>query len=107
MREGDFTDPIKASDNKWYIFKLTSRVTRDRELALDEVGPKITEELRKQKEQVLQAALTQVALNEARVVNYLAKRMLENPSTFGNLRPLSVPAGAGPTGKSGSVPDKK
>jgi parvulin-like peptidyl-prolyl isomerase len=91
MRDGDITEPIKVGD-KWYIFKLNGRVTRDRELRLDEVRSQIAEELRKQREQVLQAAITQIALAEARVENYMARRMLENPTNFGNLRPISIPA---------------
>lgn len=91
MRDGDITEPIRAGD-KWYIFKLNNRVTRDRDLTLEEVRPQIAEELRKQREQVLQAAVTQLALAEVRIVNVLAQRMLDNPTNFGSLRPISIPA---------------
>jgi peptidyl-prolyl cis-trans isomerase SurA len=91
MREGEFTEPIRAGD-RWYIFKLDSRVVRDREMTLDEVRPQIVEELRKQREEVLRTAVTQIALGEARVKNFMAHRVLENPTNFGDVRPISVPA---------------
>lgn len=91
LRPGEFTEPIRAGD-RWYIFKLESRVARDRERTLDEVRPQIVEELRKQREEVLRAALTQIALGEVSVKNFMAQRMLENPTNFGNLRPISIPA---------------
>ncbi|MBI3951078.1 MAG: SurA N-terminal domain-containing protein [Acidobacteria bacterium] len=91
MREGDFTEPIRAG-NRWYIFKLNGRVARDRELTLDEVRPQIVKELQKQREEVLRAVVTQMALNETKVKNLMARRMLDNPTNFGNLRPISVPA---------------
>lgn len=93
MREGDFTEPIRAGD-RWYIFKLNSRVQRDRELTLDEVRPQIVKELRKQREEVLQAVVTQIALGEATVKNFMVRRMLDNPTNFGHLRPISLPAPA-------------
>lgn len=91
LREGEFTEPIRAGD-RWYIFKLDGRVARDRERTLDEVRPQIVEELRKQREEVLRAVLTQIAVGEVEVKNFMARRMLENPTNFGNLRPISVPA---------------
>ncbi|RMG48540.1 MAG: hypothetical protein D6723_14940, partial [Acidobacteria bacterium] len=95
MREGDITEPIRAG-NRWYIFKLDGRVKRDRELTLDEVRPQIVKELRRQREEVLQAALTQMALSQMRVENIMAQRMLENPTNFGNLRPISIPPAESP-----------
>ncbi len=94
MREGAFTEPIKSGDT-WYIFKLDRRVERDRELKLEEVRSDIDKRLRADREQVLQEALTKIALNEAKVRNMLAERMLANPSNFGSLRPITIPAGSG------------
>jgi hypothetical protein len=71
--------------------KLVRRIQRDRELTLDEVRAQIAEELRTQREQVLQTAVTRLALAEARVENLLARRMLENPANFGGLRPIALP----------------
>lgn len=90
MREGDITEPIRIG-NAWLILKLVRRVQRDRELTLDEVRAQIAEELRDQREQVLQTAVTRLALAESRIENLLAQRMLENPANFGGLRPIALP----------------
>lgn len=105
MREGDITEPIRAG-NRWYIFKLDGRVKRDRELTLDEVRPQIVKELRQQREEVLQAALTQMALSRMRVENVMAQRILENPTNFGNLRPISIPPSESP-GPHPSTPEDR
>lgn len=91
MNEGDFTEPLKIG-NVWWILKVTRRVQRDRDLTLDEVRSQIAEELRNQREQVLQSVVTRLALSESKVQNSLAQRMLDNPVNFGNLRPISIPA---------------
>jgi peptidyl-prolyl cis-trans isomerase SurA len=90
MRDGDITEPIRIG-NTWLILKLVRRIQRDRELGLDEVRAQIAEELRDQREQVLQTAVTRLALAESRIENVLARRMLENPTTFGGLRPIALP----------------
>ncbi len=90
MREGDITEPIRIG-NAWLILKLVRRIQRDRELTLDEVRAQIAEELRGQREQVLQTVVTRLALAESRIENVLAQRMLENPANFGGLRPIALP----------------
>jgi len=90
MREGDITEPFRIGD-AWLILKLVRRVQRDRELTLEEVRAQIAEELRDQREQVLQTIVTRLALAESRVENLLAQRMLENPVNFGGLRPIALP----------------
>lgn len=103
MREGDFTEPI-AAGNRWYIFKLNSRVSRDRELTLEEVRPQIVKELQKQREEVLRTVVTQLALEHVVVKNAMAQRILDNPTNFGNLRPISLPAPAQPAGSAQPTP---
>ncbi len=95
MREGAFTEPIKSGQT-WYIFKLDRRVERDRELKLDEVRADIDKKLRADREEVLQTALTKIAMNEAKSENVLAERILANPSNFGSLRPISIPGTSPP-----------
>jgi hypothetical protein len=50
------------------------------------VRQQITQGLTNQRKQILNAALLETALNEAKVVNNLAANMLNNPSNLG-LRP--------------------
>ena len=88
MEPGDVTEPIKDSAGRWHIFKVTGKQTETRDRSLDEVRSEITEAIRTQRKQVLDAALQARARDEAKIENYLAQRMLENPNTFSVLRPV-------------------
>lgn len=92
MEIGDVTEPIKDSAGRWHIFKLTGKQTETRDRTLDEVRGEITEAIRAQRKQILDAAVQARARDEAKIENLLAQRMLENPNNFGVLRP--VPAAA-------------
>lgn len=95
MEIGSYTSPVEFS-GRWYIFKLKRKqaAAENRTLESQGVRPEITEALRGQHQQVLNAALLEVAMTEAKVVNNLAANMLNNPSNLG-LRPAG-PAGTQP-----------
>lgn len=97
MQVGDYTEPIRFNSGKWYIFKLAEKRLETQNLTLESPGvrPQITQELTNRRREVVNAALLEVALNEARVVNNLATNMLNNPSNLG-LRPAGSGAGAEP-----------
>ncbi len=78
MAVGAITEP-KLVNNRWYIFKLGS------------VRQQIALELTNQRKEILNAALVEVALSEAKIVNSLAANMLSNPANLG-LRPASTEA---------------
>ncbi len=119
MQVGDYTTPTRFQDNKWYIFKLAERRLQTENLTLDSVRPQITQGLTNQRKQILNAALLETALNEAKVVNNLAINMLNNPSNLG-LRPAGTtgtqaapspseaasPAASAPAASSSPVPVK-
>ena len=92
MQTGDFTEPIEMN-GKYYIFKLTRKQlqTENRTLESQGVRPEITETLRNQHQQILNAALLEVAMREAKIVNNFAADLLSNPSNLG-LRPASSQA---------------
>ena len=94
MQVGDYTQPIRFSSGKWYIFKLAEKRLTAENLTLESPGVRqqITQALINQRKQLLNAALMETAVNEAKVVNNLAANMLNNPSNLG-LRP----AGEGAT----------
>jgi len=96
MEAGDITDPVQFNSGKWYIFKLEEKRLQTENLTLESpnVRPQITQALIKQRKDILNAALLEVAMNEAKIVNNLADTMLNNPSNLG-LRPAS-PGGASP-----------
>jgi peptidyl-prolyl cis-trans isomerase SurA len=100
MQVGDYTQPIRFNSGKWYIFKLAERRLAQENLTLESPGVRqqITQGLTNQRKQILNAALMEVAINEAKIVNNLAAGMLSNPGNLG-LRPAAQgaqPAGSQP-----------
>ena len=87
MQVGDYTQPTFFR-GKWYIFKLAEKRLQSENFTLDSPGVRqqITQALTNQRKQVLNAALLETAINEARIVNNLAANMLNNPGNLG-LRP--------------------
>lgn len=87
MQVGDYTQPTFFR-GKWYIFKLAEKRLQTENLTLESPGVRqqITQALTNQRKQILNAALLEVAMSEARIVNNLAANMLNNPSNLG-LRP--------------------
>ncbi|HXQ71662.1 MAG TPA: SurA N-terminal domain-containing protein [Pyrinomonadaceae bacterium] len=87
MQVGDYTQPTFFG-GKWYIFKLAEKRTQTENLTLESPGVRqqITQVLTNQRKQILNAALLEVAINDARIVNNLAANMLNNPGNLG-LRP--------------------
>ncbi|MGH9843248.1 MAG: SurA N-terminal domain-containing protein [Blastocatellia bacterium] len=91
MEPGDVTEPIKDSAGRWHIFKVTGKQTETRDRTQDDpsVRKEISDAILGQRKTVLDAAIQARARDEARIENYLAQRMLENPNSFGVLRPLA------------------
>jgi parvulin-like peptidyl-prolyl isomerase len=97
MQVGSFTEP-KLVNNRWYIFKLEEKRLQTENLTLESPGVRqqITQALVNQRKDILNAALLEVAVNEAKVVNNLAANMLNNPGNLG-LRPASPQTVATPS----------
>jgi len=96
MQAGDRTDPVRFDSGKYYVFKLEEKRLQTENLTLESPGVRqqITQALIKQRSDILNAALLEVAMNEAKIVNNMASTMLNNPSNLG-LRPASP--GTAPT----------
>ena len=96
MQVGDYTQPVHFSSGKWSIFKLEEKRLANENLTLESAGVRqqITQGLTNQRKAILNAALLETAMNEARIVNHLATNMLNNPGNLG-LRPAA--AGSAPT----------
>jgi parvulin-like peptidyl-prolyl isomerase len=90
MQEGGYTEPIRDQAGRWHIFKLTQKRTEAREMTLSdpEVRKQISDYILNQRAQLINAALLTRARDEAKIENFLAQRTLENPNTFGVLRPV-------------------
>jgi parvulin-like peptidyl-prolyl isomerase len=97
MQVGSFTKPIRFGDGRWYIFKLTNRQLETKPQTLDDpaVKEQIKNGLIEQRRTLLGEALIRNAMSDAQVVNNLAGKMLEDPSSLGGLVPAS-PAGGAP-----------
>jgi peptidyl-prolyl cis-trans isomerase SurA len=97
MQPGSYTTPIRfGAGNRWYIFKLKRKQLQTENLTLESQGVReqITNALLNQRKQILNAALLEVAMNDAKVVNNLANNMLNSPSNLSGPRPAgsAVPA---------------
>ncbi|HTG85715.1 MAG TPA: SurA N-terminal domain-containing protein [Pyrinomonadaceae bacterium] len=108
MQVGDYTPPTHFS-NRWYIFKLAERRLTTENLTLDSPGVRqqITQGLTNQRKQILNTALLETAMNEAKILNNLASQMLSNPSNLGlrpagnaGSQPAASPAASQPTAPS-------
>lgn len=94
MRVGDITEPVQLPNSAWYIFKLTRRQEQAENLTLESPGVRdqIKSALLQQRQQLLNAALLQTAMNESKVVNYLANNMMNNPMNMSGARPATAPS---------------
>lgn len=95
MQEGDITEPVKDQAGRWHIFKVTGKQTETRDRTLDEVRKEINDAILAQRKQIADAALQARARDEAKIENFLAQRMLDNPNSFGVLRPVPAAGKAG------------
>jgi len=88
MQVGDYTQPTRFNSGKWYIFKLAEKRLTAENLTLESPGVRqqITQGLTNQRKQIINEALLETAMNDAKIVNHLAANMLNNPSNLG-LRP--------------------
>ena len=100
--EGDITAPIKDQAGRWHIFKLTGKRTEAKELTLNdpEVKKQISDAILNQRKQLMNAALMTRAMNESKIENYLAQRLLENPNSLGVLRPITPASSSSPAASS-------
>ena len=90
MQVGDYTEPIRFNSGKWYIFKVAEKRLQTENLTLESPGVRqqITQGLTNERKRILNAALLEVAMNEAKINNNLAAQMLNNPGNLG-LRPAA------------------
>jgi peptidyl-prolyl cis-trans isomerase SurA len=100
MQPGQITEPIRANDGRWHIFKLDNRREQQQELTYEQVQQQIAQQITEQRKQIVLSALLMDVISAADVKNYLAGRILEHPDTFGALRPSPLtsasPAPASP-----------
>jgi parvulin-like peptidyl-prolyl isomerase len=98
LKEGEYTEPIRESNGRWHIFKMTGKRTETRQLTLEdpEVRKQIADQIRQQRASLLSQALIAQARNEAKIENYLIADLIKNPNSLGVLRPVNPQASASP-----------
>ena len=98
---------MQVNSRQWYVFKLAEKRLQTENLTLESPGVRqqITQALTNQRKEILNAALLEVAMNEAKIVNNLAANMLDNPSNLG-LRPASPGAAASPAAQYAAQPQR-
>ena len=77
---------------KFYIFKLQERNEKDENLTLESPGvrQKVTDSLVNARKELLSASYASMAMNEAKIENYLAKKVVDNPNELSGARPASA-----------------
>jgi len=95
-------------EGKYYIFKLQERTDKDESLTLEspDVRPQITDMLVNGRKQLLAGSYQAIAMNEAKVDNLLAKRVVEFPNELSGARPAgaSTPAAAATPAANANTP---
>lgn len=103
---GRITNAVPIA-GKAYIFKLQERVEREENLTLEspQVRPQINEMLVNNRKQLLAASYQAIAMNEAKVENFLAKKVVDNPNELSGARPAApASTNATPAANSNPVP---
>lgn len=74
IKPGGFTAPIETGSGRYSIYKLISRNLESLYLTIEAPGVRrqINEELLKQRIDIVNASLLETALNDSKIVNYLA-----------------------------------
>jgi len=85
---GGITNPVPI-ENKVYVFKLMERIEKDENLTLE--SPKVREQVTKalvdNRKQLLSQSYAAQAMNEAKIENFLAKKVVDNPNELSGARP--------------------
>ncbi|HEY8560057.1 MAG TPA: SurA N-terminal domain-containing protein [Pyrinomonadaceae bacterium] len=77
---------------RFYILKIQERSDRDENLTLESPGVRqqVTDSLINARKQLLVQSYAAVAMNEAKIVNNLAQKVVENPNELSGARPANV-----------------
>ncbi|HEX8637656.1 MAG TPA: SurA N-terminal domain-containing protein, partial [Pyrinomonadaceae bacterium] len=80
------------AQGKFYIFKLQERSDRDEDLTLESPGirQQVADQLINARKQLLSQSYAAMAMNEAKVDNLLAKKVVENPNELSGARPANA-----------------
>lgn len=88
---GGVTNVIPLN-GKGYIFKLQERIEKEETLTLEspDVRPQINKMLVDNRKQLLAASYQAIAMNEAKIDNNLARKVVDNPNELSGARPAGA-----------------
>jgi parvulin-like peptidyl-prolyl isomerase len=77
---------------KFYIFKLQERSDKDENLTLESPGirQQVTDSLINARKQLLSQSYAAIAMNEAKIENFLAQKVVTNPNELSGARPAGM-----------------
>lgn len=80
------------AQGKYFILKLQERSDKDEDLTLESPGVRqqVTDSLINARKQLLAASYQAMAMNEAKIENFLAKKVIDNPNELSGARPAGA-----------------
>ncbi len=92
MQIGQVIPQAIPLQGKILIIKLQSRLEKDEDQTLEspKVRPQIIDYLMGQRKDLLKQSYAAMAMNEAKIENYLAKKVVDNPNDLSGARPAST-----------------
>ena len=92
MQNGQLVPQAIPLDGKILIIKLQRKVEKDEDLTLESpnVRQQITDYLTNQRKELLKQSFAAMAMNDAKIENFLAKKVVENPNELSGARPAVV-----------------
>lgn len=90
---------------KFYIFKLQERNEKDENLTLESPGmrEKVANSLVDARKQLLSQSYAAIAMNEAKIENFLAQKVVSNPNDLSGARPANMNTPAANTNTNSNV----
>ncbi len=93
MQNGDIFPQAIPLEGKILIIKLQSKLEKDEDLTLEspKVRQQITDYLINQRKELLKQSFAAMAMNEAKIENSLAQKIVNNPNELSGARPATTP----------------
>jgi len=104
MTPGQISDVVRLADGYRILRLVAKEVPGQREISNPQVQQSIRDTLRNRKEQLMRAAYLLATRDQTRVVNHLARQVLESAGKLPEIKVLP-PAAAGPAAAPAAAPD--
>ncbi len=90
-RIGQIIGPVNIG-GRLFVLKLQERIDKEENLTLESPGVRkqITDTLVNARKQILSASYAAIAMDEAKIENYLARKVVENPNELSGARPATA-----------------